>query len=272
LSFFYHPISKEHISFCLMFRNFVLFCSVLVAIAAILLFPSLEQNNIQIQNKSEEIFEDEIFWFLQVSDIHISNEKIETYKKRLQRFEFLIQFLIKKMIQPEFVLATGDLTHALDNRRSGQVLEEWKFYMNTLERNGLYKSDFWYDLKGNHDSFNVEGKNEQNNFYKDYSVSRQFIEKPLMTHVYKTKRASYKFIGLDATKEYGFSRLFNFFGVFNQNAMNSLEAELKKNSQYNQTILYGHYPQAFIESDLTSSGLIMKELSTKYRYLAHLSG
>eukprot|EP01080_Neovahlkampfia_damariscottae_P010150 gene10150-2570_t len=176
------------------------------------------------------------------------------------------------MIQPEFVLTTGDLTHALLNGRSEQNYEEWKFYMNTLEKNGLYKSDFWFDLKGNHDSFNVKGMNEKKNYFKDFSVSRQFDNNSIITHIHKTKRSSYKFIGIDATKDVGLMRLFNFFGELNQNKMNSIEFELKKSNDFNQTILFGHYPQSVINSDLTSTGLSLNELSRKYRYLAYLSG
>ena len=74
--------------------------------------------------------EDHLFWFVQLSDIHISKFYDPGRGKDLAAFcrDWL------PVIRPKVVLVTGDLTDAKDRRFIGseQFIEEWKEYYKAV--------------------------------------------------------------------------------------------------------------------------------------------
>ena len=75
---------------------------------------------------------DNIFWFVQLSDIHLSKFRSPGQKADLEHLcsEWL------PYIKPSLVLLTGDLTDAKDRWQigSGQYLEEWRAYASVMQR------------------------------------------------------------------------------------------------------------------------------------------
>lgn len=76
---------------------------------------------------------------------------------------------------PSFVVVTGDLTDAKDARRitSQQYLEEWQVYRKAIdERAG---DILWYDMRGNHDCFDLPSWQSHVNLYRSYGQQQCFI-------------------------------------------------------------------------------------------------
>ena len=106
----------------------------------------------------------DLLWFLQVSDIHVSKFGIGEGARHLEAF---LRYTVPA-VNPRFVLATGDLTDAKHRRghRSGQSEEEWRTYHELLDRYGvLGREDFWIDLRGNHDCFDVPAWDSRQNLF-----------------------------------------------------------------------------------------------------------
>ena len=105
-------------------------------------------------------------WFVHASDLHFSKF---VDLDRPKDFLELCQF-VNKVINPQAVILTGDLTDAKakDKLGSRQFIEEWQMYQETMEICGAYKKDaFWLDVRGNHDTFNT--RNMEEDFYRYYN-------------------------------------------------------------------------------------------------------
>jgi Calcineurin-like phosphoesterase len=92
---------------------------------------------------------------------------ISAYSSRSNRyFETFLQDIVPA-VRPRFVVCTGDITDAKNpiNLRTYQHIEEWHFYQEALKRQGYYRPDFWLDIPGNHDRFDVLGSPKEFNSY-----------------------------------------------------------------------------------------------------------
>src|SRR4051812_11838781 len=95
---------------------------------------------------------------LQISDLHIS------VHDPMGHTPHFLHFLstVLPALSPSFVLATGDLTDAKDSAKitSAQIEAEWLTYKRALTEAGVMnRTEYWYDLRGNHDCFNVPDYN-----------------------------------------------------------------------------------------------------------------
>uniref|UniRef100_A0A7S3DAK4 TMEM62 Ig-like domain-containing protein n=1 Tax=Palpitomonas bilix TaxID=652834 RepID=A0A7S3DAK4_9EUKA len=101
----------------------------------------------------------DVFWFLQVSDTHLSR----WHDERQVQFSLFCRDVVKRVVKPKFVIATGDIADAklLDSvclagmcvPRGGMQESEYVSYKTILEDNGFLNRTFWMDVRGNHDTY-----------------------------------------------------------------------------------------------------------------------
>ncbi|XP_072480624.1 transmembrane protein 62 isoform X3 [Notamacropus eugenii] len=184
-----------------------------------------------------------IFWGLQISDLHIS--KFFDPRRATDLEKFCSETV--DVIQPALVLATGDLTDSLRRDRWGsrQFEVEWQTYYNILRRTRVMEKTTWLDIRGNHDSFNIPSLESSQNYYRIYSALRKHGP---MHYIHKTPFGNYSFIYVDATITPGPKKPFNFYGMLNKKQMRKLFFLSKKSSLSNHTIWFGHYTTSTIIS------------------------
>ncbi|XP_054263073.1 transmembrane protein 62-like [Macrosteles quadrilineatus] len=214
---------------------------------------------------------DDITWFLQVSDIHVS------IFREIDRINELEEFckLTISTIRPTVVLATGDLTDAksVDTLGSRQYEDEWKLYKNALDRCEVTKKTVWLDVRGNHDNFNVPGPSSKENYFRNYSIQGRQNPRSYLYTVRNPNGRVISFIALDACLEPGPKRPFNFFGLLNQREREHVSGLMAEAASLNSShsVWFGHYPTSCILSaDKSARELIASETGSMAYLCGHL--
>ncbi|KAF9348056.1 Transmembrane protein 62 [Mortierella sp. AD094] len=217
--------------------------------------PSSTEDNVVIGDSK-----DNIFYFVQVSDLHIS-----TFRKASTANFYTFLSTAIPFIEPAFVVVTGDLTDAKDKHLVGsmQYVDEWVTYRNALEESGVLSKrngTFWHDLRGNHDCFDVPAWDSEENMYAEMSATKA----PGFMFDVKTDYGKYGFIGIDACPKPGPARPYNFFGLFETPDMDNLKQRLALTKGNNHTFVFSHYPVTTTMFGETSDGESFADLSSAF--------
>lgn len=190
-----------------------------------------------------------LVWFLQVTDLHLSNrghfDREDDFK------EFAKTYI--DIIKPHVVLITGDITDGrIPNSTFGtaQQLDEWMAYSNAISKSGALNKTVWLDIRGNHDNFNVYRPRDPSVLYRKYSVQGKMHSRNYYHLLKADDGLNYTFIGVDEVQTPGLKIPFNFIGIVDHQDLGELR-EFKKiskdaNSQY--TVWFAHYPTSSIAS------------------------
>ncbi|KAG0314209.1 Transmembrane protein 62 [Dissophora globulifera] len=214
-----------------------------------------DQDNVVIGDSKHNIF-----YFIQVSDLHIS-----TFRKASTANFYTFLSTALPLIEPSFVVVTGDLTDAKDQNLVGsmQYMEEWVTYRDALEESGVLTKrggSYWHDLRGNHDCFDVPSWDSKENMFANMSATRG----PGFMFDVKTDYGKYGFIGIDACPEPGPARPYNFFGLFETPDMDNLKQRLALSKDNNHTFVFSHYPVTTTMFGETSAGESFADLSKAF--------
>ena len=159
-----------------------------IGIFSILLFPfaAAGQDGRTYYHYSES----KLFWFMLISDTHVG------VSGEVQDTDFLAWATRegKDIINPQFIVNTGDLTDSTDGGVipiGGPYVDEWATYQHILNVSGMTPS-FYYDVPGNHDAYG----DENFSFYKAYSI--QGSENNSTQHAWTRNfdHGNYLFIGV----------------------------------------------------------------------------
>lgn len=159
------------------------------------------------------------------------------------------------MIQPSFVLATGDITDAKSPKSvtSRQYEAEWQAYHEMLDRFGVNRKGFWFDLRGNHDCFSVGSS--VHDYFSKYSVQK--------TSSYMHRVDNCCIVAIDGCPAYGLPRPYNFFGSLDAMQLDQLESHLALCAPGDHVLLIGHYPTPTLQFQRSSSGKSFAELTNR---------
>ncbi|KAH9426895.1 Transmembrane protein 62 [Dermatophagoides pteronyssinus] len=194
---------------------------------------------IQIDDKYENLF-----WFIHISDTHLS------YYRDQSRKTDLVDFCrsVIPIIKPSVLVLSGDITDARTKLPLGseQYRDEWIMYQDVHEQCLKANPDLkWLDIKGNHDTFNsYKNHNNFDNFTVQSNMSSD--GRSYLYQYQATDGNRYSFIGADACLKPGVRRPFNFLGQFDENELDKLRKFKQDSLNTTYTIWYGHYPTAAI--------------------------
>uniref|UniRef100_A0A6B2E9D5 Uncharacterized protein n=1 Tax=Phlebotomus kandelakii TaxID=1109342 RepID=A0A6B2E9D5_9DIPT len=211
---------------------------------------------------------DHLMWFLQISDLHISMYRD---KERLNNLGDFMRRTISA-VKPTVVVVSGDLTDArsLNHIGSEQFEGEWMIYKKLLVENNVMGKTVWLDLRGNHDNFNVGGRNSSSNYFQRYSVQGVNHSRSYMHQVEKGGD-KYTFLAVDACLEPGPKRPYNFIGMLTAEEVGNIERLMDeaRGSGSKYTVWFGHYPTSCI---LAPGGGIREVIGRHEEGLVYLCG
>lgn len=188
----------------------------------------------------------QLFWFLQISDIHISkfhgSDRVTDFRKFCKE--------TVGAVSPRVVIASGDLTDGKDEiLGSQQYEEEWRAYQSALINTGVLNKTDWLDIRGNHDNFNVPFLYSKEDLYRNFSAQGLHHKRSYLHHV-EADGVKYNFLALDASSEPGTKRPYNFIGMVDPGEFERIETMMREKAA-DHTIWFAHYPTSTI---MTPSG------------------
>jgi hypothetical protein len=179
-----------------------------------------------------------VLWFIHVSDTHIGARGTTD----ADRLRWLVT-TGKSVINPSFIVATGDLTDSTNGNilgyPNGPYQTEWNEYKSIVDPN--VGADFYYDIPGNHDAYN----DATFAYYRANSVQGRATSS---TQVAWTRTLAtgetYRFLGVNTADNSGapFSISFPYgdHAGLDSGELAFIEQELAKPASL--ALVFGHHP------------------------------
>lgn len=102
--------------------------------------------------------------------------------------------------RPEFVVVTGDLIDAKDKTGtiSAQYPEEWQVYKSAVEQGA--NGTTWYDMRGNHDCFDLVSWQAESNLYRTFGESAKLLDDGKGVYSWEVSKSfgDYNFVAVDS--------------------------------------------------------------------------
>jgi|GEM_PF-788018 len=185
---------------------------------------------------------DKVFWFILVSDIHIGAGEGEGS----ENLEWIVTEA-RDVINPEFVVAAGDLTDSSGGNilgvPNGPYQDEWDEYLQILETNGVDPS-FYYDIPGNHDHYN----DRYFAYYLNNSIQGRATSQTQISWTRDFDFGRYHFLGINTAGNDGAAFSLDPDDNFGDHAglddteLEFIRDELEQNSNADITLVFGHHP------------------------------
>jgi len=194
---------------------------------------------------------DNLFYFVQVSDIHMG----ESHTSGTQGHFLYFTEKILPIINPNFLFITGDITDSISkDLKIGTVKEDWVMYRKIIDHTNIPTKNngtFLWDMRGNHDCFMIPEWNSKYNYFKDYShtKTRGF------SFNYETSYGTYSFVGLDGCPVVSTSN--PFFGIIDEVSMDmytNFMDKAKANPKNKHNFVFNHFPETTAKFAKTTSG------------------
>lgn len=97
-------------------------------------------------------------------------------------------------------MVTGDLVDAKDETLtvSSQYPEEWQVYKSAVEQ--ASNGTAWYDMRGNHDCFDMASWKSESNMYRTHGKSSSLMEEGKGVYDWQVAKpyGTYNFVAVDS--------------------------------------------------------------------------
>ncbi len=203
---------------------------------------------------------DNIFWFVQITDVHIGAYRATGDNRQAFR-DFFNNI---GHVDPEFIVDTGDLTNAIIPLPLWQDVEQWRDRYNILMAAGVNNS-FYYDLPGNHDGYN---DSDSFSFFLNWSIQQNLQYTWNRTFTF----GNYTFIGLNSAANTGEQWPGGTDGDLDRTELDWLELQLNNTQNSNLTFVFSHHQMTGVGHNTTNSGRTFVELLEIYNVSAHIYG
>lgn len=141
-------------------------------------------------------------------------------------------------------------------------MDEWDTYQQAIAEKVHVD---WYDIRGNHDCFDLPSWQSRVNYYRTHGKSAGLVEQGKGVYSWQVNQpmGDYQFVAIDACPKRGPSRPLNFFGYLTSKTMDQLEKALTY-KPFNHTFVVSFYYYLFMhmtsKSFLVSSFPIIQPL------------
>ncbi len=239
---------RSRIPICVLTSILLLFLSINIAQA---------QEN-ELENPAYLADGSHIFWFIQISDTHVSTFFNQTYGDKLYR----VATEIADTVDPWFIVTTGDLTDSTDGvvYGTGPHVEEWQEYRGYLEQAGL-TPDFYFDLAGNHDAY---GDGELN-YYLAYSYSGVTYRTTQPYWALDMPYGRYRFAAAADSANDGQQWWWD-NAIFTDWELLELEENLQALGSSEMTMIFSHHDYLDVDNNEAFSDLLIREGATFYAH------
>jgi len=186
---------------------------------------------------------DKVFWFIHASDLHVGTSE----STDLANFQWLVT-TARDVIQPSFIVATGDLTDSTNGNwagyPNGPYQAEWDQYKAIIDaaRGPDDWMDFFYDLPGNHDAYN----DQDFSYYLANSVQGRATGKTQLSWTRTFPFGKYHFLGVNSADNTGAA--FSIFPPYGDYAgldtseLAFINQQLTAQADASLTFVFGHHP------------------------------
>ncbi len=181
-----------------------------------------------------------VFWFIQISDLHIG---IRGNQDSLYLEKIVNQ--ARKVIEPEFIIASGDLTDSTNGSLlgvpDGPWQDEWDEYSGILAAAGM-TADFYYDIPGNHDAYS----DADFAYYLANSIQGRATGQTQISWIREFSFGKYQFLGVNTADHSGDPFSFDWpwgdYAGLDEDELDFIESRLAESRDADLTLVFGHHP------------------------------